>query len=95
MKEEAAKKEKIEQLSKEELELDLQRKREVIERTEKLLTFSTDRYKDIHRSMMVAEVLKERDMALELSREKKRLEKIKDEQQDLEYLDRIRQQKYK
>ena len=75
MKEEALKKEEQENLSKHEMELDLQRKKDVISETEKLLRFSTDRYKEIHRGMMLSKVLKERDMALKLKEDKVILEK--------------------
>ena len=75
MKEEALKKEVQENLSKHEMELDLQRKKDVISETEKLLRFSTDRYKEIHRGMMLSKVLKERDMALKLKEDKVILEK--------------------
>ena len=78
MKEEAEKKDKIELLSKAEMELDLQRKKEVIAETEKLLKFSTERYKDIHRGMLLSEVLKERDIALKLNKEKLKKEKEQD-----------------
>ena len=74
MKEEAEKTEVIEQLSKEELELDLKRKTEVINETQKLLNYDTGRYKDIHRGMMLAEVLKERELALEIKKEKEKKE---------------------
>ena len=95
MKEEKEKKEKIEQMSKEEMEIDLLRKKEIIEKTEKLLEFSTDRYKEIHRGMMLSEILKERDIAANLSKEKQRKEKIKEQESDLIYLDRIRKEKEK
>ena len=95
MKEEKEKKEKIEQMSKEEMEIDLLRKKEIIENTEKLLKFSTDRYKEIHRGMMLSEILKERDIAANLIKEKQRKEKIKEQESDLIYLDRIRKEKEK
>ena len=85
MKEEAEKTEVIEQLSKEELELDLKRKTEVINETQKLLNYDTGRYKDIHRGMMLAEVLKEREIALEIKKEKEKKETKLRKQQEEEY----------
>ena len=81
MKEKNEKEAKIEQLSKHEMELDLKRKQEVIEETEKLLRFATDGYKEIHRGMMLSEVLKERDIAKQLAEEKLKKEKIHEEQE--------------
>ena len=85
MKKEAEKTEEVEQLSKEELELDLKRKTEVINETQKLLNYETGRYKDIHRGMMLAEVLKERDIALEIKREKEKKEAKLRKQQEEEH----------
>ena len=76
MKEEEMKKEKEERLNKEELMYDMERRKKVIEDTQSLLTFATDRYKEIHRGMLMSEVLKERDIAAKLQAEKLRLEKL-------------------
>ena len=90
MKEEAEKKEVIQQMSKEELELDLKRKNEVIAETQKLLNYETERYKEVHRGMMLSEVLKERDLALKVNKEKEKKEIILRKQQEEEYLKRAK-----
>ena len=64
MKEQTNKQEVLEQMSKEELERDLKRKNKVIAETQKLLNYDTDRYQEIHRGMLLSEVLKERELAL-------------------------------
>ena len=75
MKEEEMKKVKEEKLNQQELKYDMERRKKVIEETQSLLRFSTDRYKEIHRGMLLSEVLKERDIAAKLQAEKVKLEK--------------------
>ena len=95
MKEQEQKKDKIEEMSKHEMELDLQRKNEIIEKTEQLLRFDTQQYKDIHRSMLLAEVLKERDIAKKLSEKNATEEKIFELQEEVTFLERIEGEKEK
>ena len=95
MKEQEQKKDKIEEMSKHEMELDLQRKNEIIEKTEQLLRFDTQQYKDIHRSMLLAEVLKERDIAKKLSEKNTTEQKIFEFQEEVTFLERIEGEKEK
>ena len=95
MKEQEHKKDEIEEMSKHEMELDLKRKNEIIEKTEQLLRFDTQQYKDIHRSMLLAEVLKERDIAKKLSEKNATEEKIFELQEEVTFLERIEGEKEK
>ena len=95
MKEQEKKKEKIEEMSKLEMELDLQKKNEIIEKTEQLLRFETQQYKDIHRGMLLAEVLKERDTAKKLKDENAAKEKNLEFKQEVTFLERIEREKEK
>ena len=95
MKEQEKKKEKIEELSKHEMELDLKRKNEIIEKTEELLRFDTQQYKDIHRGMLLAEVLKERDIAKKLAEENAAKEKASEFQEEVKFIERIEREKEK
>ena len=90
MKEEAEKKEEIEEISREEMELDLKRKTDIIAETQKLLNHETDRYKEVHRGMMLSEVLKERELALRVNKEKEKKEIYLRKQQEEEYLKRAK-----
>ena len=90
MKQENEKKEKVEAMSREEMEIDLQRKKKVIEETENILKFSTERYKEIHSGMLLSEVLKERDIAMKIKHEKDALQEKLEQEEDLKYLENIK-----
>ena len=92
MRQEAEKKEKVEALSREEMEVDLQRKNKIIEDTQKYLRFSTERYKEIHSGMLLSEVLKERDMAAKIKKEKDASQEKFEFEEDLKYLEYNRKQ---
>ena len=92
MRQEAEKKEKVEALSREEMEVDLQRKNKIIEDTQKYLRFSTERYKEIHSGMLLSEVLKERDMAAKIKKEKDASQEKFEYEEDLKYLEYNRKQ---
>ena len=92
MRQEAEKKEKVEALSREEMEVDLQRKNKIIEDTQKYLRFSTERYKEIHSGMLLSEVLKERDMAANIKKEKDASQEKFEFEEDLKYLEYNRKQ---
>ena len=90
MKQENTKKEKVEAMSREEMEIDLQRKKRIIEETENILKFSTERYKEIHSGMLLSEVLKERDIAMKIKQEKDALQEKLEKEEDLKYLENIK-----
>ena len=90
MKQENVKKEKVEAMSREEMEIDLQRKKKVIEETENILRFSTERYKEIHSGMLLSEVLKERDIAMKIKQEKDALQEKLEQEEDLKYLENFK-----
>ena len=95
MKEQEKKQKKIKELSKHEMELDLKRKNEIIERTEELLRYDTQQYKDVHRGMLLSEVLKERGIAKKLAEEKAVKENIYEAQEESSFLQRIEKEKEK
>ena len=83
----AEEEERRSKISEEEARLSLGRQRVVIEETQRLLSYNTDRYKEIHQGLMHSKMLKERDEMLELKRgqqEREQRENIREEQECLE-----------